>query len=69
MPSIVNLIAKCVIHNYFQNISGYDIRENVKPQDYIQFSLNSGFFFAPKAIRVAMSLPPRPKHAEKLHAW
>lgn len=35
MPSIVNLIAKCVIHNYFQTISGYDIRENVKPQDYI----------------------------------
>ena len=35
MPSIVNLIAKCVIHNYFQNISGYNIRENVRPQDYI----------------------------------
>ena len=29
------LIVKCVTHNYFQNISGYDIRENFKSQDYI----------------------------------
>ena len=35
MPSIVKLIPKCVTHNYFQNISGYDIRENFKSQDYI----------------------------------
>ena len=35
MPSILNLIPKCVTHNYFQNISGYDIRENFKSQDYI----------------------------------
>ena len=35
MTSIVNLIVKCVTHNYFQNISGYDIRENFKSQDYI----------------------------------
>ena len=35
MPSILNLIPKCVTHNYFQNTSGYDIRENFKSQDYI----------------------------------